>query len=266
MLAHAQAGSAWPVRRSERARRMSARVFRDGRVEIVVPRRARPDDVARFVNEQREWIERTRERALRNASSSGAVDRRLPVPQLRLPAVAETWHLEHAPFATEAEARGARLIIRAAAASNSMEAAQIDATGVLELRARTQDQSGMRRVLIEWLRERLRRAALDLLPPLASLMGTSFSAIRIGCQRSRWGSCSRQGTISLNCCLLFQRPEVLRYLLVHELAHRRHMNHGSQFWQHVERHEPDWRVLDRELAQGWRQVPAWVFAGREEAV
>jgi predicted metal-dependent hydrolase len=62
---------------------------------------------------------------------------------------------------------------------------------------------------------------------------------------------------------LFQSAAVLRYLLVHELAHRRHMNHGARFWQHVAAHEPDWRVLDRDLSRGWRQVPPWVFARAE---
>ena len=78
-------------------------------------------------------------------------------------------------------------------------------------------------------------------------------------QRTRWGSCSAAGTISLNVCLMFQRPEVVRYLMVHELCHRRHMNHSDRFWQLVESFEPGWRALDAELLKGWRHVPGWVF-------
>jgi predicted metal-dependent hydrolase len=78
-------------------------------------------------------------------------------------------------------------------------------------------------------------------------------------QRTRWGSCSTQGTISLNACLLFQSPAVVRYLMVHELCHRRHMNHSRRFWALVESLEPGWKPLDAELLQGWRKVPAWVF-------
>ena len=79
------------------------------------------------------------------------------------------------------------------------------------------------------------------------------------CQRTRWGSCSRRGTISLNVCLLFQRPEVLRYLMIHELAHLKHMNHSARFWLEVSRHEPEWKKLDHDLLQGWRRVPSWIF-------
>jgi predicted metal-dependent hydrolase len=90
-------------------------------------------------------------------------------------------------------------------------------------------------------------------------MGVEPGRLQIRCQRTRWGSCSRRGTISLNVCLLFQTPEVLRYLMIHELAHLRHMNHSARFWSDVARHEPDWRALDRELLQGWRRVPSWMF-------
>jgi len=111
---------------------------------------------------------------------------------------------------------------------------------------------------------RLKVRAQELFEPqlqqLAQLMGVDFRSLQIRLQRSRWGSCSTRGTISLNCCLLFQRPEVVRYLLVHELTHLRHMNHGARFWAQVERFEPQWRVLDRELSRGWSQVPGWLTA------
>jgi len=83
--------------------------------------------------------------------------------------------------------------------------------------------------------------------------------VAIRCQRTRWGSCSTRGTVSLNCSLLFLPPEVVRYLFIHELAHTEHMNHSASFWRLVEKLEPEYRRLDRELLAGWRTVPAWVF-------
>jgi predicted metal-dependent hydrolase len=114
------------------------------------------------------------------------------------------------------------------------------------------------------LRAWLMRAARDRLEPrvaaLAARAGVPYSRVSIRRQRSRWGSCSVRGTISLNVCLLFQRAEVVDYLIVHELMHVGHMNHSARFWQAVERHCPRWRELDRELVQGWRNVPRWVFS------
>ena len=60
---------------------------------------------------------------------------------------------------------------------------------------------------------------------------------------------------------MFQRPEVVRYLLIHELAHTRHMNHSGAFWSCVAACCPGYQALDRELLGGWRQVPGWVFDG-----
>ncbi|MCH8302959.1 MAG: M48 family metallopeptidase, partial [Proteobacteria bacterium] len=77
-------------------------------------------------------------------------------------------------------------------------------------------------------------------------------------QRRCWGSRSCSGTISLNLCLLFLAPELLRYLLIHELCHGRHMNHSKRFWKRVACFEPEYRSRDRALTESWRQVPGWL--------
>jgi predicted metal-dependent hydrolase len=120
--------------------------------------------------------------------------------------------------------------------------------------------AGVREALRAWL---LRAARERLEPRVAALSastGIPYAKVSIRRQRSRWGSCSVRGTISLNACLLFQRAEVVDYLIVHELTHVKHMNHSARFWAAVERQCADWRALDRELVQGWRNVPRWVFS------
>jgi tryptophan 2,3-dioxygenase len=115
-------------------------------------------------------------------------------------------------------------------------------------------------VTAAWL---ARAAARRLEPRVAALArgaGVSYARVAIRRQRSRWGSCSARGTISLNLCLLFQRPEVVDYLIIHELMHVQHMNHSPRFWAAVEKHCAGWRALDRELLAGWRTVPRWVFS------
>jgi predicted metal-dependent hydrolase len=108
----------------------------------------------------------------------------------------------------------------------------------------------------------MRMAHTVLAPWLVGLSrsaGLAFERLQIRRQRTRWGSCSRNGTISLNACLLFQTPAVVNYLLIHELVHTVHMNHSRRFWAAVERLEPRWRERDATLSQGWRHVPAWVL-------
>jgi len=224
----------WSVRQSTRARRLSVRVFRNGGVEIVVPPRTSPHRVSAFVSEHREWIERQRKRAVPQ------VDWPLPPPVLSLAAIGEDW------TCTVAAGEG-RTRLRELAGNE------------LLLKGASLARDDVRTVFLRWL---VRHAANRFEGPLRSIaqqMGLTAGTLQIRCQRTRWGSCSRLGTISLNVCLLFQRPEVLQYLMIHELSHVRHMNHSSRFWTEVARHEPDWKTLDRELQQGWRRVPAWIF-------
>jgi predicted metal-dependent hydrolase len=81
--------------------------------------------------------------------------------------------------------------------------------------------------------------------------------VQIRLQRTRWGSCSSSGSISLNASLLFVAPALVRYLFVHELCHLFSMNHSRRFWNAVERFEPDYRALDRKLTAAWALIPLW---------
>ncbi|MBT5910862.1 MAG: M48 family metallopeptidase, partial [Opitutae bacterium] len=77
--------------------------------------------------------------------------------------------------------------------------------------------------------------------------GEEVGKIRVGDQKSRWGSCSTKGTISLNWRLLLLRTDLQDYVIFHELAHLRHMNHSPAFWAHLETLQPNARIRDREI-------------------
>ncbi len=224
----------WSVRQSARARRLSVRVFRHGAVEIIVPPRTSPQRVSAFVSEHREWIERQRRR------SAPASDWPMPPAALNLSALGEHWRCV-------SNAGTGRVRVREMGADQ------------LLLRGHLDDVDQLRSALRQWLAQHAQRQFEAPLRALAAEMGVEPGRLQVRCQRTRWGSCSRAGTISLNVCLLFQTPEVLRYLMVHELAHLRHMNHSVRFWADVARQEPHWKALDRELLQGWRRVPSWMF-------
>ena len=226
---------------SARARRISIRVYPDARVEVVVPSRARPREIEHFVASQREWIDAKRAQALRNQPAPEP----FPPAFVEFLATGERWRVHVA---------GGTGRIRVLERGTAM-----DPFRVLEIRGAMTDR-GARLALRNWLK----RAAMQRLGPRvdawAASSGVRHSKVEIRRQRSRWGSCSVRGTISLNLCLLFQRPEIVDYLVIHELMHVKHMNHSPRFWAAVEKHCADWRALDRELVQGWRHVPRWVFS------
>ena len=81
----------------------------------------------------------------------------------------------------------------------------------------------------------------------APALGVSFGRVRVKDQRTRWGSCSPAGDLNFNWRLTLAPPEVLDYVVIHELAHRLEMNHSRRFWRHVERLCPEHRDRRRWL-------------------
>ena len=75
----------------------------------------------------------------------------------------------------------------------------------------------------------------------APLVGVRYGRIAVRSQHTKWGSCSARGNLNFNCLLLLTPPEVLDYVVVHELCHLLELNHSARFWQHVERVLPNWR-------------------------
>ena len=104
----------------------------------------------------------------------------------------------------------------------------------------------------EELRDLKARAAADLAARTARFaprVGVDYGRITVRSQVSRWGSCSAKGSLSFNCLLMLCPPEVRDYVVVHELCHRRQMNHAPAFWAEVERVLPDYRTARRWLRQ-----------------
>ena len=83
----------------------------------------------------------------------------------------------------------------------------------------------------------------------APLVGAGYGRITIRAQRTRWGSCSGKGNLNFNCLLMLAPEAVRDYVVVHELCHRRHMNHSREFWAEVERICPDYKTHRKWLKE-----------------
>ena len=233
---HPDSVSGFSVRESNRAKRLSIRVFPRGRVEVVVPKRTRPKEVREFVEAHRDWIT--------NARASFAAEHE-PEPfalpeRIALQAIDGEFAVEYAPAAT------------AKSVSYRQQGDRVVLSG------RTTDASLCVAALKRWLTTLAKREYVPRLQALSALTGNSYKKLHVRGQRTCWGSHSSSGTISLNYCLLFLRPEQLRYVMIHELCHARHMNHSRRFWNLVGRFEPDYRELDKGLNTCWKQIPTWV--------
>jgi predicted metal-dependent hydrolase len=101
------------------------------------------------------------------------------------------------------------------------------------------DAAHIERRLVDWLKVEARRDLVKASEVYATAMDAKFHRIVVRDQKSRWGSCSSDGTLSYSWRLVLAPPFVLDYVAAHEVAHLRHMNHGRQFWRLVLTHCPN---------------------------
>lgn len=100
--------------------------------------------------------------------------------------------------------------------------------------------------------------AKDKLPRLvvryAKKMNISYEKVFVKTQKTRWGSCSSKGNINLNCLLMKVPPYVRKYVIVHELAHRKEMNHSEHFWKLVANEMSDYQKAVKWLKKNGEAV------------
>lgn len=243
---------AFSVRVSDRARHVRLVMTGGGELVVVVPRRFDQRMIPAIVQARLSWIERARARAVerRAAAAAAALEDPFLPCRISLPAMQEEWFVEYRPSrsangrAAAREVSGDRLVVTAPAG----------------------DEQAARRALLAWAR---RRAAEELparLEDLAGLHGFRCERVTIRHQRTRWGSCSPRGAISLNLRLLFLDPEMIDHVLLHELCHTREHNHSQRFWALLGTLDPDCATHRRRAREAWRGLPRWLRDGNAAAV
>ena len=205
--------------RSARARNYRLTLRQDGVAQATIPARGTEREAARFVEQHRDWLDRARAR------------------QARKPRTPACWTV-----GTTVLWRGEMQAIRVAV--EGAKPAVCVAADVFRVPA----LDGEMRAVLEARFARLARIELPARTwELAAETQVDVKHVTVRNQRSRWGSCSAGGTISLNWRLV-QAPDSVRdYIIYHELMHLREMNHSARFWARVEAVCPGWRDAERWL-------------------
>ncbi len=218
----------WPVRQSRKAKHLRINVHPDGRVEVVAPMRATPADVASFVREHRDWVKRQLARIK-------PVQLSRPT-QLALRAVDEQVAIDYR-VSPSAQWQHTEQIVHVEGA-----------------------ESAHRSVLSDWLKGYARYALTERVEQWAQRTELDYERLQWRLQKTRWGSCSSNRTISLNAAILLLPSALADCVIVHELCHLRYMSHGPRFWGLLSRHlQQDAKALDRQINRFKLPEVSWLL-------
>lgn len=232
------------VRESVRAKYVSIKVSHLGEVEIVIPQGFDQRKLPAILEKRKDWIAKTTQRiaAERELMTPGLVEpaeQNLP-QQLELRSLPEVWIVKYY------QGTGRQMVAHQVGKHQ------------LAVHAPLEQPQVCYRLLKHWL---MRKAEVELAPWLEQVsqeISLPHNKTTVRGQKTIWASCSGQKNISLNYKLLFLPPDLVRYVLIHELCHTIHLNHSAKFWSLVSEKEPDYKLHDAALNKAWRYIPPWV--------
>lgn len=212
----------YSVRRSTRARRARVTLTDAGEVIVVLPSRAPEQLAGDLVHRHARWIARHQHR-LREARQILAAR-----PELGDGRTVPLRGLPHDVYVEPAAPATRRTIV----------AVEVHSPPAIVVRRSAADGRPLADPIEGWLRREARRDLEQRVTDRSREMGLAPSRITVRDQRTRWGSASRKGTLSFSWRLVLAPPEILDYVVVHELAHLRWAGHGTRFWSLVRRYAP----------------------------
>jgi len=228
----------YTLRVSQRAKHVRLTITPHDGLVVVVPKRLRHYDPSPVLRERNGWIESATARfAERRATFLAGAEALLP-DRIAFAATAETWPVEYRT--TNAKA------VRATVQGD-----------MLVLGGAVDDADACLAALHRWLQTAARERLIPILAQESTSTALAYARACVRGQRSRWGSCSSSGAITLNRCLLFLEPELVRAVARHELAHLVQPNHSAAFWIELNRLDPDAQKHRAAIRSAWDAVPPW---------
>lgn len=222
---------------SDRARRLQVRIRLDGSLQMTAPAGVSGKTVRDFLQEMIPWVRRTLPEVRRRAAAAKKADLRFP-DEVTLAFLGEVFRTEY--WWQDKCWTAARL---------DRERQALLFTGCVL------DRGSVLTAFSELLKRTARTVFPEELSRLSERTGIPFRSCSIRIQRSRWGSCSAKGSISLNAKLLLFPPEIAEYVMIHELCHLREMNHSAAFWREVASFLPDWKTRRSNLKRSYEGLP-----------
>ncbi len=229
----------YTVRESRRARCIRLRVTPQRGLEIVLPSGCSRSRIAPALERKQQWIRSALERVVTWRGQFPPISAWQVPDRIVFPAIPRAWRVEMHPEQMK------RVMARESGGE------------ILRLRGNVGQPTACRAALHRWWLCQGRKYLVAMLQTVSRETGLDFNHATMRRQRTRWGSCSRRKSVSLNAKLLFLDPALVRYVMIHELCHTREMNHAESFWRLVENQCPDYRSLRQNMQQAWRAVPAW---------
>jgi predicted metal-dependent hydrolase len=225
---------AYSVRRSARAKHVNLKVCPTDGVVVIIPKGFNEGRIPALLAENHAWL---------TSKLSQLPDQTLAddLPEhVEFKALNEIWTVSMQP------ANAPTVTVRSSR------------QGKLNLHGNITNTDACHQALHRWLARRGRAGLAPWLQQISQRFALPFNKLSVRGQKTRWGSCSSGHNISLNYKLLFLEPRLVDAVLIHELCHTVHMNHGPAFRTLLDRLQPDHRATDHALNRAWRELPAWV--------
>ena len=225
------------LRVSNKARNVTLKVNRNNGLEVVVPSNFDFQLLPDILSSRANWIERQLQRF---EALPGKFEVDWPPVAMHLRGAGRDFRLEYR------QVSGARIRL-----NQDGGFLQID-------HPEYYDNEDLASLFVKWLKKLAQRHCERIANELSEKTGLKFRKVVVRGQKTRWGSYSSRGTLSLNYKLLFLPEHLLRYVILHELAHSVHMNHSAEFWCLLESIDPEARKNDKQLLDAWQYLPAWI--------